>query len=179
MATQIVEAALRQESTELYLELEQTALPIELELMLVDDVEIRQINNECRGIDRPTDVLSFPMQDFYEGRLAAKLDDLILLSSESVNEKSFNLGSVVISTERLLAQAADYGHSNKREFAFLMTHSILHLIGFDHMSAEDESEMFAIQTRILDQLDLDRDCADPSESELISEAGKQLERLGL
>ncbi|MDO5733093.1 MAG: GTPase Era [Eubacteriales bacterium] len=178
LATEIVDAALRQEASELYRELETEQLPIELELILVDDLEIAQINHECRGIDRPTDVLSFPMQDFHEGKLAAKLEDLILLSTESADEKIFNLGSVLISTQRLLTQAEEYGHSSRREFAFLMTHSILHLIGFDHMSDEEESEMFAIQTRILDGLGLDRDCQDPSEAELLSAARRQLEVLG-
>lgn len=110
----------------------------EISVSIVDDAEIRQINKQFRQIDRATDVLSFPQLTFEEGDEPERNENGEIL-----------LGDVVISLERATAQAAEYGHSLKREVAFLTAHSMLHLMGYDHMEPEEEAEMFRRQKEIL------------------------------
>lgn len=119
---------------------EQFGRDCEVSITLVDDEAIRALNAEHRGIDRPTDVLSFPMfdEDFDDGEYAV-------------------LGDVVISLERAYRQAAEYGHSPEREIAFLVVHSILHLLGYDHEAGKaEESEMFQKQEEILQKMGISR-----------------------
>jgi len=112
--------------------------PAEVSVTLVDDEEISEINSEARGMDKPTDVLSFPMFDEDFG-----------------DEEKAVLGDIVISLERAKAQAIEYGHSFEREVAFLCVHSVLHLLGYDHeTSKEDEVEMFKRQDEILEKLNI-------------------------
>lgn len=110
----------------------------EISVSIVDDAEIRQINKQFRQIDRATDVLSFPQLTFEEGDEPERNENGEIL-----------LGDVVISLERATAQAAEYGHSLKREVAFLTAHSMLHLMGYDHMEPGEEAEMFRRQKEIL------------------------------
>lgn len=110
----------------------------EISVSIVDNEEIRRINHQFRNIDKATDVLSFPMLTFAEGEEA------------EVNEKDeIILGDIIISLERAREQAEEYGHSLKREIAFLTAHSMLHLLGYDHMEPEEEAEMFRRQKEIL------------------------------
>ncbi len=111
----------------------------EISISIVDDAEIQQINRQFRGIDRPTDVLSFPQLTFAEGE-----------KMERNENGEVMLGDIIISLERAKAQAEEYGHSLKREIAFLTAHSMLHLLGYDHMEPEEEAEMFARQKAILE-----------------------------
>lgn len=111
----------------------------EISISIVDDAEIQQINRQFRGIDRPTDVLSFPQLTFAEGE-----------KMERNENGEVMLGDIIISLERAKAQAEEYGHSLKREIAFLTAHSMLHLLGYDHMEPEEETEMFARQKAILE-----------------------------
>jgi probable rRNA maturation factor len=127
----------------------------EVNLTLTDNEGIHAINKEQRGIDRPTDVLSFPMLSYKE---AGNFDFL-----DEENDDDFNpdtgealLGDIVISVEKVLEQADSYGHSAEREFAFLITHSMLHLFGYDHMEPEDAGIMEEKQRRILDELQITR-----------------------
>ena len=122
------------------LEYESFSRSAEISVTVVDNEAIRKINAEHRGIDRPTDVLSFPMfdEDFDDGEDAV-------------------LGDIVLSLEKAVEQAEAYGHSLKREVAFLTVHSVLHLLGFDHEEGEaEESEMFATQEEILAIMKLTR-----------------------
>lgn len=120
------------------LEYEGFEKPCEVSVSIVDNQEIRQINKQFREIDRATDVLSFPLLTFEEGEV---LD---------LNEKDeVLLGDIIISLERAREQAEEYGHSLKREVAFLTAHSMLHLLGYDHMEEEEEKEMFSRQREIL------------------------------
>ena len=117
----------------------------ELSVTLTDDAHIHALNREYRGVDRATDVLSFPMYSFADG-------------DEPPKEGDFTLGDVVISVERAEAQAKEYGHSTRREIAFLTVHSILHLLGWDHeTSPEDERAMFAKQDEIMEKLGISRE----------------------
>ena len=114
--------------------------PCEVSVTIVDNEEIHAINLEHRGIDRPTDVLSFPMfdEDFDDG------EDCVL-------------GDIVISLERAKEQAESYGHSIEREIAFLTVHSVLHLLGYDHEEGKaEESEMFEKQEAVLESMGLTR-----------------------
>ena len=123
----------------------------EVNLTLTDNEEIHRINLEYRQIDRPTDVLSFPMLSY------EKAGDFSFLEEES--EDDFNpdtgevmLGDIIISVDKVLEQAQSYGHSPKREFAFLIVHSMLHLFGSDHMEEEEREQMEARQREILNGL---------------------------
>ena len=114
----------------------------EISVTVVSLEDIHQINLEHRGIDRPTDVLSFPLIDFTKDRLPE-------------NEKIY-LGDIVLCYDKVLSQAEEYGHSVERELAFLTAHSMLHLMGYDHMVPEEEKVMFAKQEEILAGMGLTR-----------------------
>ncbi len=112
----------------------------EVSVSFVDNEAIREINREHRAIDKATDVLSFPMfdEDFDDGEAAV-------------------LGDIVLSLEKASEQAATYGHSFKREVAFLTVHSVLHLLGYDHEEGKaEESEMFEKQEAILQKMKMTR-----------------------
>ena len=115
----------------------------EVSVTIVDNEETRKINNKFRNIDRATDVLSFPLIDF---------------DNESLPDdgSKIYLGDIIISIERAKEQAKEYGHSIDREIGFLTAHSMLHLLGYDHMVPEEEKEMFAKQEEILNNLGLRR-----------------------
>lgn len=106
-------------------------LPCEVDVLLTDDEGIHQINLDMRNVDRPTDVLSFPEFDLTPEELPAAED-------ADPGTGLIPLGDMVLSMERVAAQAEEYGHSRQRELAYLVTHSMLHLLGYDHL---DEGEM--------------------------------------
>ena len=114
---------------------------VEVSCVLVDDERIHEINREYRHIDRSTDVISFAMEDndqFY------------------VEGMPRTLGDIFISVDHAKKQAEEYGHSLRREMCFLFTHGILHLLGYDHMTDEQEKEMFGLQDQILGALSIER-----------------------
>ena len=127
----------------------------EVNLTLTDNEGIHIINKEYREIDRPTDVLSFPMLSYDAP------GDFSFLMEE--NEDDFNpdtgeamLGDIIISVDKVKEQAREYGHSELREFAFLITHSMLHLFGYDHMEPEETEVMGRRQREILEELQITR-----------------------
>lgn len=127
----------------------------ELSLTLTDDQGIREINLAQRGIDRPTDVLSFPMTAYSRPSAFSEAE---AEAADSFDPESGRLllGDIVISVDRVLAQAREYGHSARREFAFLIAHSMLHLVGYDHMTEDEEREMFSRQEAVLKALGIGR-----------------------
>ena len=128
--------------------------PAEISLTLTDDAEIRILNRDYRGIDAATDVLSFPLLAFAApGDFS---DETQLLADANPDTGEIPLGDIVINTARVSEQAASYGHSEKREFAFLVVHSMLHLLGYDHESAPEEKEMFSLQEEILQEIGINR-----------------------
>lgn len=137
---------------------------VEISVMLTDNDGIRVLNNMHRGIDRATDVLSFPMFEYDEdGNIIPDYDTEDDEGTDFVQEYGeFNemgeicLGDIVISVERAYEQAEEYGHSPEREIGFLTVHSMLHLFGYDHMTDEEEKEMFGYQKEILDSIGLVR-----------------------
>jgi probable rRNA maturation factor len=117
----------------------------EVALTFVDDARIRELNRDYRGIDRPTDVLSFALRDD-GGEPDIVFDEL---EDGAADPVSGMLGDIVISLERAKAQSEEYGHSLEREIGFLFVHGFLHLLGYDHRTAEEEAVMFAKQEEIL------------------------------
>lgn len=127
----------------------------QVNLLITGNEEIHEMNLEHRQIDRPTDVLSFPMVDFEEPGDFAFLeedgDDCFEPDSGELM-----LGDIVISADKVIEQAEEYGHSIKREYAFLIAHSMLHLMGYDHMTEEEAREMERLQEEILEGLGINR-----------------------
>ncbi|MCS1350473.1 rRNA maturation RNase YbeY [Mechercharimyces sp. CAU 1602] len=117
---------------------------VEVAITLVDDEAIHQLNLEYRGVDRPTDVLSFPQWEREE------------LAQMTESEEPLLLGDIVISIPRAREQAHEYQHSFEREIGFLAVHGFLHLLGYDHMTEEEEQVMFARQDAILAEVNLQR-----------------------
>jgi probable rRNA maturation factor len=116
----------------------------EVSVTFTDNEKIQKINNEFRGIDKPTDVLSFPLTD-YESADVPFVDEL-----------DGSLGDIVISLERAKEQAEEFGHSFDREIAFLTVHSMLHLLGYDHVNNEEEElDMRKRQSDVLTNMGLD------------------------
>lgn len=117
----------------------------EVSVTLVNNEGIRELNREHRDIDRETDVLSFPLGDD-DGYEVDPDNDAIML------------GDIVISLEKAAQQAEEYGHSYRREVAFLITHSLFHLLGYDHVNSEEEEKiMFGKQEKVLDKLGITRE----------------------
>lgn len=136
--------------------LDQENCPYEaqISLVLTDDDTIHSTNREFRGIDRPTDVLSFPMIDF-----SAPADYSILEQDDSYfhpESGELLLGDIMISIPRAVEQAREYGHSVKREYAFLIAHSMLHLLGYDHMEDDERLLMEQKQEQALKYLHIER-----------------------
>ena len=125
----------------------------EVNLTLTDNEGIHVINKEFREIDQPTDVLSFPMLNYEKPGDFAFLDDE---DSDDFNPDTGEalLGDIVISIEKVYEQAENYGHSTEREYAFLITHSMLHLFGYDHMEEDEAKVMEAKQKEILEQMNI-------------------------
>ena len=121
------------------LDYEQYGNPCEISVTFTDNEGRHELNKKYRGVDKPTDVLSFPLFD-YDG----------VSEEPPVDEILNNLGDIVISLERAKEQAEEFGHSYKRETAFLCVHSMLHLLGYDHeKSEEDDRDMRSRQTEIM------------------------------
>lgn len=144
LAGQVVEAALDEEG-----------FPFEAEvnILLVTEEEIQNINREQRSIDRPTDVLSFPMIAYPAPGDFSRVEE----------ENNFHpdtgealLGDIVLCAGRVKAQAEEYGHSVRREYAFLLVHSLLHLLGYDHMTEEEAAVMEEKQEKILQSMQIYR-----------------------
>ena len=136
LITKAVKEALKQENFEYF---------TEISVSFIDNEAIHKLNLQYREKDKHTDVLSFPIWEKDE------LEDGSAFDGHAVT-----LGDIIISAEQAEAQAKEYGHSFEREIGFLTVYSMLHLFGFDHMTKEDEEEMFSYQAEILDRMGLKR-----------------------
>ena len=127
----------------------------EVNLLLTENAQIHEMKKEFRGIDRATDVLSFPMLSYENAGDFSKLEDDY---DDNFNPDTgeIMLGDIVISVDKVLEQAESYGHTTKREYAFLIVHSMLHLFGYDHMTPEEAAVMEAKQKQILDKMNITR-----------------------
>lgn len=137
------------------LDYEDCPYEVQVNIILTSNDEIQQINLEQRGIDAPTDVLSFPMIEY------AYPSDFTVLEADDMN--SFDpdtgeliLGDIVISVDKVIEQAEKYNHGIKREYAFLIAHSMLHLFGYDHMDEVERENMELKQDEILNRLNITR-----------------------
>lgn len=127
---------------------EEKVLPeVDVYITLTNNEEIHKINKEYRDVDRPTDVLSFPM---YER------DEIAGLKNDTDDEIEKILGDIIVSIEKVREQAEEYGHSFERELAYLVTHGMLHLLGYDHMIEEEKAVMRKREEEILEILNITR-----------------------
>lgn len=137
------------------LEMEKCPYKAQVNLLITDDRGIHEYNRQFRQVDAPTDVLSFPMVPF------EKEADFSIVEKEEADyfdpeSGELLLGDIIISADKVIGQAEQYGHSAKRELAFLITHSMLHLCGYDHMTKEEAGVMEEKQERVLSFLGITR-----------------------
>ncbi len=126
----------------------------EISVVITDDTVIRETNREFRGIDKSTDVLSFPMCTYQTPGEFDELEEQEVFHPET---GELLLGDIMISYDHVQKQAEEFGHSEIREFAFLTVHSMLHLFGYDHETEDERGIMEAKQKEILDELGITRD----------------------
>ncbi len=138
------------------LEEEEVKVQTEVSLLFVDNEEIRQINKETRNIDKSTDVLSFPMLEFHNGRVFKEEYKDYQFGPAECDGDELILGDIVLSLERAKEQSVEYNHSFEREASYLVVHSVLHLLGYDHMQEEEKKIMRAREEEILGKLNIFR-----------------------
>jgi len=127
---------------------EQCEEEFEVSISFVNNQEMRSLNKEYRNIDKETDVLSFPLVEFIEEELNTEDEDAEYI------EEEIALGDIVISMEKAAEQSEEYGHSFKRELAFLLVHGMLHLLGYDHDEEASKGEIFDKQEEILKNMEI-------------------------
>lgn len=127
----------------------------EIDIILTDNEQIRIINRETRNIDKETDVLSFPNL-FFESPAVFEVSESEICDYMNPENNLVVLGEIILSYDRIISQAKEYGHSIKREFAFLIAHSMLHLCGYDHMESDEAAVMEELQKNILDGIGITR-----------------------
>lgn len=141
---------LAEEVLETALQTESFPFEAEVSLLLVTAEDIQEINREHRGIDAPTDVLSFPLISYPSpgefGEVETDEDNFNPDTGEAL------LGDIVLCIDKVKEQARNFGHSEKREYAFLILHSILHLLGYDHITQQESELMEDKQNKILGQM---------------------------
>lgn len=136
---------------------EEVDLECEVSLLFVDNDEIREINNETRQIDRETDVLSFPMLDYENKKVFKECYKNYKFSESDFDGEELVLGDIVLSLEKALEQSKEYNHSYEREASYLVVHSVLHLLGYDHMEDDDKVIMRKREEEILGKLNIIRE----------------------
>lgn len=136
------------------LDCEECPYEAEVNLLLTDDEEIRVMNREHRQIDRATDVLSFPMLEYEMPGDLSGIEETADAFNPETGE--LMLGDIVISKDRVVGQAEEYGHSVRREYTFLIAHSMLHLLGYDHMEEEERRLMEDRQRAIMEKAGIPR-----------------------
>ncbi|KYH28582.1 MULTISPECIES: rRNA maturation RNase YbeY [Clostridium] len=144
----IIEYALKEEGVN---------IDTEISVIFIDNDEIRNINKDQRNIDRVTDVLSFPMLNYPKGKVYKDVYKNNNFSPADLNEGRLVLGDIVLSLERAKEQSEEYGHSLLREVCYLTIHSVLHLLGYDHMEEEERSIMRQREEKILEKFNITRE----------------------
>ena len=137
-------------------EAEGVSLPLAVFVSIVDDDEIRTINREQRGKDASTDVLSFPTVNYPQAKTAGSCEKLLRREYDPEIGACL-IGDIVISMDHVRAQAAEYGHSERRENGYLLTHGLFHLMGYDHMTDSDKPVMRAMEEKALASIGLTRE----------------------
>lgn len=140
--------------------LQRIDVPVSIFLTLAGPNVMRKVNREHRSVDATTDVLSFPMHEFKDGRLKKKLrDGDVEIGPDGA--RTLFLGDLFLSPDRAEAQAEAYGHSLEREAAFLMVHGLLHLLGYDHQNRRQDEAMQALAESVLEPIGLGRPGSKP------------------
>lgn len=127
-------------------------IPLAVELLFVDEEEIRSLNAQTRGIDKVTDVLSYPSLDGIKGQALRKKEHPFEIDEEG----NLLLGSIVICCQRAKEQAEEYGHSYERELHYLIVHGVMHCLGYDHITDEERAEMREKEEGVLTFLGIKR-----------------------
>ena len=135
---------------------EKLVLDYEISIIFVDNQKIREINKEFRNIDKETDVLSFPMLEYPEGKVYKDVYIQSKFEDSFFDEGKLVLGDIAISLEKALEQSEEFGHSFQRETVYLTVHSILHLLGYDHMEEDQKEIMRRKEEEILNNFNLNR-----------------------
>ena len=130
----------------------QTDTPLAVEFLRVDDKEIRRLNAETRGIDKVTDVLSYPTLELERGVPICGAEHPYDIDEEG----NLLIGSVVVCKERAEEQATEYGHSIERELHYLLVHGVMHCLGYDHMQDDEKAEMREKEEAVLNRLGITR-----------------------
>lgn len=143
----VIQHALKEEKVE---------IPCEISIIFIDNEEIRDINRENRNIDRVTDVLSFPMLSYPNGRVFKEVYLNYEFESSDLDDGNLVLGDIALSLEKAKEQSIEFGHSFLREAAYLTVHSVLHLLGYDHMEEEEKEIMRKREEEILNRFALTR-----------------------
>ena len=148
--------SLMQTAADCALWMEGVSRPCAVNIRICGDDAIHEINREYRGVDRATDVLSFPTVNYPAGKTAGQCDKLLARELDDEVDACM-LGDLIISMPHVLAQAAEYGHSPEREAAYLTVHGLCHLMGYDHIEDEDKKKMRAMEEKILSAIGMTRD----------------------
>ncbi|WP_234121424.1 rRNA maturation RNase YbeY [Clostridium hydrogenum] len=135
---------------------EEVNIEYEVSVILVDNDEIREINRENRNIDSATDVLSFPMLEYPEGKVFKDTYNNFQFDDTYLDDDKLVIGDIALSLERAKEQSIEFGHSFLREALYLTVHSVLHLMGYDHMEEEDKKKMRKREEEILNNFGLNR-----------------------
>jgi probable rRNA maturation factor len=135
---------------------EMVNVPEEVSIILVDDSGMRELNKEFRNIDRATDVLSFPMLEYPENKVYKDVYLNHAFEPMDLDDGRLVLGDIVISLEKASEQANEYGHSFMREVCYLTVHSVLHILGYDHMEEDQKAVMRNREEYMLNRMDLSR-----------------------
>ena len=143
--TYVIEFALKEEEVN---------VKCEVSLLFVDNDEIKEINNETRNIDKETDVLSFPMLEYSENRVFKEQYKDYKFSASDLDGDELVLGDIVLSLEKALEQSKEYNHSFEREASYLVVHSVLHLLGYDHLNDDEKIIMRKREEEILGKLNI-------------------------
>ncbi len=167
--------ALMKHTADIALRCEGVTLPCSVDIRLCDDEAIREINRDYRGIDRATDVLSFPLVAYPAGKTAGQAQERLRASYDD-EAAACALGDLIISTDHIFSQAREYRHSPQREAAYLLVHGLCHLFGYDHIEDEDRRRMREMEEKILSEAGISREEPTVSDETLLRMAREMLER---
>lgn len=135
---------------------EKLIIDYEVSVIFVDNNQIKKLNNQFRGIDRITDVLSFPMLEYEKGKVYKQLYTDHVFSDYDLDDGKLVLGDIALSLEKAMEQSKEFGHSFQREVCYLLIHSVLHLLGYDHIDDEDKVVMRKNEEYILNKFNINR-----------------------
>lgn len=135
---------------------EKLVIDYEVSVIFVDNDKIKKLNSQFRGIDRVTDVLSFPMLEYEKGKVYKQIYIDHQFNDYDLDDGKLVLGDIALSLEKAMEQSKEFGHSFQREVCYLLIHSVLHLLGYDHIDEEDKAVMRKNEEYILNKFNINR-----------------------